>query len=100
MTKTIRLVTGEIESLYFPSGGINGADFKPAENKPSLLIRVYPAGDCDTIPFPFPAGREAEMRKRLAYALYDERETNPFFPTDAVIELPDGTVFNFDDLVR
>jgi hypothetical protein len=31
--------------------------------------------------------------------LYDERECNDFFPSDAVIELPDGTVFDFDAIL-
>lgn len=76
--------------LYFPKGDMSD------DNLPSLLIRMYPAGDCDTCPWPI-AHRtdEAELKQRLLIALYDERETNPFFPSDAVIELPDGQVFDF-----
>jgi hypothetical protein len=98
---TVRLIVKN-NALYFPFGG---TDFdKPgcpsSPELPTLLIRRYPAGDFDTIPYPFPKRKAAELRKRLAFALYDERECNDLFPRDAVIELPDGTVFNFDDLVR
>ena len=101
MTKTFRLVTNSFNALCFPHGGIADDDgtVTPAEDVPSMLIRVYPAGDCDVIKFPFAAGREAELRKLLARALFDERETNDFFPSDAVIELPDGSRFDFDSLV-
>lgn len=82
--------------LYFPFGGI---DFdKPgcpdSSDLPSILYVLYPDGDSDSIPYPFPKRKAAELRKRLARALFDERECNEFFPADAVIELPDGTPFD------
>jgi hypothetical protein len=100
---TVRLIVKN-NALYFPFGG---TDFdKPgcpsSPELPTLLIRRYPAGDFDTVAWPLPRGkakRESALRN-LAYALFDERECNDLFPLDAVIELPDGTVFNFDDLVR
>lgn len=82
---TIRLVV-QGGKLYFPS-----AD-------PALLYRTYPAGDIDTCPWPFDPGN-TELAYRLAIALYDERESNDEFPTSAVIELPDGTVFDFDTVL-
>jgi len=100
---TIRLIV-EHNRLSFPFGG---TDFsKPgcptSRDVSSILARRYDAGDFDTISWPLPRGkakRESALRN-LAYALFDERECNDLFPYDAVIELPDGTVFNFDDLVR
>jgi hypothetical protein len=43
----------------------------------------------------------AELRERLALALYDERESNPHWPNtpDVVILLPDGERFDFDDVL-
>lgn len=75
--------------LYFPTGSWQN------ENNPSLLLRVYSAGDCDSCPWPM----FDSDRKNLAYALYDERETNPTFTNHAIIELPDGEIFDFDSLV-
>ncbi len=89
-------------TLYFPHGGsdaMNG-DWDVFEY-PSLLLRRYPAGDCDTCRYPFvPAeysdDTEHDLRVRLAFALYDERECNAYFPDDAVILLPNGERFDFD----
>lgn len=92
----IRLVVKH-DVLYFPNGGADfDVSFDRVENVPSMLIRRYPAGDCDSIPFPMLEESDSE---NLAYALFDERECNPFFPVDAIIELPDGSVFDFDSLV-
>jgi|LakMenEpi03Aug12_release.lakeMendotaPanAssembly.Ray.scaffolds.fasta_scaffold443610_2 hypothetical protein len=100
--KVVRLIVKN-NALYFPFGG---TDFdKPgcpsSPDLPTLLIRRYDAGDRDTISWPLPrakAKRETELRN-LAYALFDERECNDLFPRDAVIELPDGTVFDFDSIL-
>lgn len=91
MATNIRLVV-EFNALCFPA---------PADQDSSLLIRRYPAGDCDSIPWPMVSDFATleELRTRLAIALYDERESNDNFPEDAIIELPDGTVFDFDALV-
>ena len=102
MTK-VRLIVKN-NALYFPHGGtdFDKSGCPASADKPSILFRQYEAGDRDTISWPLPrakAKRETELRN-LAYALFDERECNDLFPYDAVIELPDGTVFNFDDLVR
>lgn len=99
MTKTIRLTVNH-GVLYFPHGGADfSKSFDAVESIPSMLIRRYDTGDCDTIPFPLPKRKMPEIRKRLARALYDERECNSFFPSDAIIELPDGTVFDFDSIL-
>jgi hypothetical protein len=89
-TTTIRLID-EAGALYFPTGHHD-------HGGPTILLRSYPAGDWDHCPWPMTACRvsELELRERLARALYDERETNDTFPTDAVIELPDGATFDFD----
>lgn len=90
---TIRLIA-LADMLYFPKGG----NFGDEPDAPSLLVFLYPAGDADTVPWPMVSefASQEQLRNRLARALFDERETNPYFPDDAVIELPDGTVFDFD----
>jgi len=92
---TIRLIA-KGQTLYFPMGGRN-ADFEEQKELPAVLVRSYPAGDFDTIPWPIPKRRKQQCLNSLARALFDERETNPFYPSGPVtIELPDGTVFDFD----
>lgn len=97
----IRLVV-KYDRLAFPHGG-NDFDVDPPKyddvDTPALLTRLYDAGDYDTIPWPLPrakAKRGAAL-KNLALALYDERECNPHFPLHAIIELPDGSPFFFDE---
>ncbi len=81
--------------LHFPSGGIDTQTCDNAEHVPSLLMRMYSAGDCDTCPWPMDMSDE-DLVKRLKIALYDETMTNPFFTDDVEgIELPDGTPFDF-----
>jgi hypothetical protein len=97
--KTIRLMAID-GYLNFPQGGmdldaVNVEDVYGREDKPSILLRRYSTGDVDTIPWPW----AHDYTERLAYALFDERECNRFFPTGAVIELPDGTPFDFDRYV-
>lgn len=89
--------------LYFPQGGLDD-NLNEVADQPSLLLVSYAAGDCDTVPWPLvPSpynGTTVEgLEQRLACALYDERECNPFFPVDARIALPDGTPFNFDSIL-
>lgn len=86
--------------LYFPQGGLDDNGNEVAD-QPSLLLVRYAAGDCDTVPWPLvPApynGTTVEgLVQRLACALYDERECNPFFTPNAKILLPDGELFNID----
>ncbi len=103
MSNVFRLVV-KYKSLAFPHGGSN-IDVEPAKyddfDTPALLVRLYDAGDRDTIPWPLSrsAAKRAKQLKNLAHALFDERECNAHFPVDAVIELPDGSVFDFDALV-
>lgn len=81
--------------LYFPTG----ANSDP--NTPSLLLRRYDSGDCDTCPWPMVSEfrDEAELMEALAMSLYDERETNPTFGTSDTVLLPDGTPFDFDAIL-
>jgi hypothetical protein len=85
-------------NLNFPYGGLNRVSFEPDPLQPSMLIKRYDAGDIDLIPWPMKSDfrDEAQLRKDLASALYDERETNSAFPYEVhVVELPDGTPFDF-----
>jgi len=103
MSNVFRLVV-KYKSLAFPHGGSN-IDVEPAKyddfDTPALLVCLHEAGDRDTIPWPLSrsAAKRAKQLKNLAHALFDERECNAHFPVDAVIELPDGSVFDFDALV-
>ena len=93
MTTTIRLLDLD-GTLYFPHGGQpdnESLHYTVDRDTPSLLLLTYDAGDCDTVPWPLPP----TLHSRLARALFDERECNDFFPSGAVIELPDGTPFPF-----
>jgi hypothetical protein len=99
MTKVRLIVKNNV--LYFPFGGtdFDKPGYPASADLPSILFRQYDSGDRDSVPYPFPKRKAAELRKRLALALFDERECNDLFPRDAVIELPDGTEFDFDALV-
>lgn len=94
MTTTVRLIVKD-GHLYFPFGGVD-ANFCRSREVPSMLFRSYPAGDVDLIPWPF---KKPDHAHRLAAALYDERECNDYFPVNAVIELPDGVPFHFDNVI-
>jgi hypothetical protein len=87
--------------LWFPDGGIDEETLTEKPGTPSLLLCIYAAGDCDTCPWPMISefDTQADLRYQLARALFDERETNPRFPLGAVIELPDGEVFDFDQVL-
>jgi hypothetical protein len=87
---TIRLLSID-GTLYFPYGGHTWGDLTPRADEPALLIRYYPEGDVDTIPWPM----DERHTERLAIALFDQRECNAYFPGDALIELPDGSPFDF-----
>ncbi len=90
---TYRLIAKD-GSLYFPHGGMTeSAGWERTQDQPALLLHVYPEDGCDRAPWPFNSDAD---RKLAACALFDERECNEFFPTDAKIELPDGTEFDFD----
>ena len=90
--------------LYFPHGGDDWTGDGPTRHDcfelPSLLICQHDSGDCDTCPWPMVSeyATAAELRLRLASALYDEREINPHWPNrpDVVILLPDGERFDLD----
>lgn len=101
--KTFRLVIDH-GNLCFPHGGHDtweGGGVYDDPAIPSLLIYRYDAGDIYTFAWPL-TGSFAEVQKkriRLAAALYAERECNPCFPADATIELPDGSPFDFDQIL-
>jgi hypothetical protein len=93
MTATIKLI--ELNGmLYFP--------FTHKQAKPTMLMRFYRAGDMDAIPYPFSSDHETRERQlnNLAIALFDQREWNDGFPVHSIIELPDGTIFDFDARVK
>ena len=93
---TIKLISID-GKLYFPFGGMNFDTLENDKSIPSLLMRRYPAGDIDTIPWPMVSKYKPrdQLIERLQDALFDERETNSFFPVDALIQLPDGELFDF-----
>ena len=102
--KTFTLVALDGQ-LYFPTGGNDAlAGRWDCPELPSLLLRRYREGDCDTCPWPMEQyGKTAnDLRYRLASALYDEREMNCFWPiTEPVtILLPDGQEFDFDTVLH
>jgi hypothetical protein len=97
MPETFRLVVMN-GVLHFPHGGSDfDVAFDRLERVPSLLIAQQPKGGHASIPFPLRIAGDAE---NLIHALQAERECNKFFPDDAIIELPDGTVFDFDVLLH
>jgi hypothetical protein len=87
--------------LHFPIGGVD-ANYEPKANEPSLLVYFYPSGEVDTLPWPltqreYSSRTASDLRRQLAGALYNERESNPLFPQSLdTVELPDGQFFNFD----
>lgn len=88
-------------NLYFPKGGVNLETCESDPLAPSLLIYRTGLGDIDLIPWPLKSEfrDEAKLKKELASALYDERETNSAFKYGDAIELPDGTLFDLDSFV-
>lgn len=106
MSKVIQLIDKD-GRLYFPYGGDKFEGEKTewdCPDVPSLLLKFYAAGDCDTIPWPMVPGPYSSstvegIEQLLACALYDERESNPFFFSDAKIALPDGKIFDFDAIL-
>lgn len=54
-----------------------------------LLLCVYPAGDCDTISWPF--GERDE--RNLTRALYDSYQCEEILKEGDTVSLPDGTHF-------
>ena len=59
---------------------------------PVLLLRIYPAGDADTILWPM----SAKDRGNLAVCLFDARETGELPGDVQEVELPDGSTFAID----
>jgi hypothetical protein len=68
----------------------------------ALLTCFYPAGDCDTCPWPMVSeyATPEKLRERLARALFDAREVGDIPGDCTVVLLPDGTPFEFDQFVR
>lgn len=99
MTRPVIRLVVKHSALCLPFGGYDD-NFEPSAELPSIISYTYPAGDRDTFAFPLSANKYmTDVERKLARALYDERECNEFFPSDAVIELPDGTVFDFDSIL-
>jgi hypothetical protein len=64
----------------------------------SLLLAMYPAGDCDTVPWPRDPNSgywtEELWNEAMNISLYDAREMGDLDDDHSVI-LPDGTIYNF-----
>lgn len=62
-----------------------------------ILLRMYAAGDCDSIGWPFSRSPSqlARQKGNLAMALFDARECG-LVPNESVVELPNGEPFDFD----
>lgn len=96
---TVHRLVAKDGTLYFPTGCVyldpEGGDAA------SMLMYRYDLGDFDRIPWPLKSPhRDGDtLRRQLACALYDERETNDTFRYGDTVELPDGTPFDFDSLV-
>lgn len=99
MTRPVIRLVVKHSALCLPSGGYDD-NFEPSAEVPSILMYIYPAGDVDSFAFPLSYNKYmTDVERKLARALFDARECNSFFPYDAVIELPDGTVFDFDSIL-
>lgn len=61
-----------------------------------IILRIYGAGDCDSVAWPFGSTSYSAQRCRdnLAVALYDMYECGVI--TERTVALPDGTAFNID----
>ena len=62
-----------------------------------ILIVMYPAGDCDTISWPFTEPRHATQLEKALYDLY--QCTEELKEGDTVL-LPDGTLFGHTESVH
>lgn len=82
---TIQLVNKDGD-LYYPSSVVNEYD-----DRDIIILRIYDAGDCDTIHWPFIEKDEENLRR----ALFDDREMG-YHDDGDVILLPDGKVFEID----
>jgi len=61
-----------------------------------LLLVVYPAGDCDVLPWPRPASgywEPAKWASAAHVALFDAREMGELPPDCREVLLPDGSTF-------
>jgi len=68
----------------------------------TMLMKVYDAGDIDTIPWPFKETSHWDRDKwneALASALYDARETGDLPSATRTVLLPDRQEFVIDDYV-
>ena len=100
-------LTAKDGRLHFPHGGDDwtgeGPTRRDCPELPSLLICRTDAGDCDSCPWPMTSeyATAAQLRERLALALYDERESNSCWPNkpEVLILLPDGERFDFDSVL-
>lgn len=61
-----------------------------------IILRMYGAGDCDTVAWPFGSDGydAAQDRENLAVALYDMYECGSI--KERTVALPDGSAFNID----
>lgn len=65
----------------------------------TILVYMYPAGDADTIPWPFKKDAywtQSKWNKALAGALFDAREMGDLPGNTKAVLLPDGKEFVID----
>lgn len=78
---------------------------RPGDEHARILLYVYPAGDCDSVPWPKEPLREDTTRtweERLAGTIFDAVETGdiPEHHGQFTVVLPDGTPFDYLAHVR
>ena len=91
---TIRLIVRN-GVLFMPQGGYD-ARFGPVQDRASIILYRTPAATFEAIGFPLadvPGPLTSQVK--LALALRDEYQCNPFMGSSAVIRLPDGSVFDY-----
>lgn len=91
---TIRLIVKN-GVLFMPQGGYH-TSYRPVGDRASILLYRTPAATFEAIGFPLadvPGPLTSQVK--LALALRDECQCNPFMGSSAVIRLPDGSVFDY-----
>jgi hypothetical protein len=92
---TIRLIVKN-GVLFMPHGGWDQR-YEEAGERESIILYRTPAATFEAIGFPLadsPATLSSQIK--LALALRDELQCNPFMGPADVIRLPDGSVFDFE----
>lgn len=70
------------------------------DNDDSLLVFIYPEGDCDTFKWPLNETDRRPKEKQVAQikaCLYDMREMGEIPSSTTEFELPDGTILEIGE---